>query len=196
MCSLVIGEIIKHGAYISVIYNYVQRPFLHMSWEKEEARSRHVDFQCVKSKSITNLLEAAAAADEPAQQPNPPVQLQQQQQPGGAAADIVPPQPSQSEPYPDMQLPPDAEWPPDGAAAVGNFTVHYGEACTYLLTHNHIASPRLLYKPVCDDVSRHCDSIISHVSTCQCVQDAIHNSWVWIYNSVVAVCSFILNKYE
>lgn len=31
-----------------------------MSWEKEEARSRHVDFQCVKSKSITNLLEAAA----------------------------------------------------------------------------------------------------------------------------------------
>ena len=31
-----------------------------MSWEKEENRSRHVDFQCVKSKSITNLLEAAA----------------------------------------------------------------------------------------------------------------------------------------
>ena len=26
-----------------------------MSWEKEEAKSRHVDFQCVKSKSITNL---------------------------------------------------------------------------------------------------------------------------------------------
>ena len=44
-----------------MIYNYVQRPFLHMSWEKEEAKSRHVDFQCVKSKSITNLLEAAAA---------------------------------------------------------------------------------------------------------------------------------------
>ena len=47
--------------YFAVIYNYVQRPFLHMSWEKEEAKSRHVDFQCVKSKSITNLLEAAAA---------------------------------------------------------------------------------------------------------------------------------------
>jgi BTB/POZ domain-containing protein 10 len=31
-----------------------------MSWEKEEAKSRHVDFQCVKSKSITNLAEAAA----------------------------------------------------------------------------------------------------------------------------------------
>lgn len=43
-----------------VIYNYVQRPFIHMSWEKEEAKSRHVDFQCVKSKSITNLAEAAA----------------------------------------------------------------------------------------------------------------------------------------
>ena len=23
-----------------------------MSWEKEEAKSRHVDFQCVKSKSV------------------------------------------------------------------------------------------------------------------------------------------------
>ena len=31
-----------------------------MSWEKEEAKSRHVDFQCVKSKSITNLSEVAA----------------------------------------------------------------------------------------------------------------------------------------
>lgn len=31
-----------------------------MSWEKEEAKSRHVDFQCVKSKSVTNLSEAAA----------------------------------------------------------------------------------------------------------------------------------------
>ncbi|XP_029657137.1 BTB/POZ domain-containing protein KCTD20 [Octopus sinensis] len=46
-----------------VIYNYVQRPFLRMSWEKEEAKSRHVDFQCVKSKSVTNL--AAAASDTP-----------------------------------------------------------------------------------------------------------------------------------
>lgn len=38
-----------------VIYNYIQRPFILMSWEKE--KSRHVDFQCVRSKSITNLLE-------------------------------------------------------------------------------------------------------------------------------------------
>ncbi|XP_015520515.1 BTB/POZ domain-containing protein 10 isoform X4 [Neodiprion pinetum] len=43
-----------------VIYNYVQRPFIHMSWEKEEAKSRHVDFQCLKSKSVTNLAEATA----------------------------------------------------------------------------------------------------------------------------------------
>jgi len=41
-----------------VIYNYVQRPFIRMSWEKEEAKSRHVDFQCVKSKSVSNLPEA------------------------------------------------------------------------------------------------------------------------------------------
>ena len=31
-----------------------------MSWEKEEAKSRHVDFQCVTSKSVTNLTEAVA----------------------------------------------------------------------------------------------------------------------------------------
>lgn len=37
-----------------------------MSWEKEEGKSRHVDFQCVKSKSTTNL--AAAAADIPQDQ--------------------------------------------------------------------------------------------------------------------------------
>ncbi|XP_013400931.1 BTB/POZ domain-containing protein 10 [Lingula anatina] len=54
----------RPGGRSEVIYNYVQRPFIHMSWEKEEAKSRHVDFQCVKtSKSITNL--AAAAADTP-----------------------------------------------------------------------------------------------------------------------------------
>lgn len=64
-----------------VVYNYVQRPFIHMSWEKEEARSRHVDFQCVKSKSITNLADAVA---------EPEIY----QQPALAA----PPQPS--EPYP------------------------------------------------------------------------------------------------
>lgn len=28
-----------------------------MSWEKQEAKSRHVDFQCVRSKSITSLVD-------------------------------------------------------------------------------------------------------------------------------------------
>lgn len=47
-----------------IIYNYVQRPAIHMSWEKEEAKSRHVDFQCVKlSKSVTNLSEALDPID-------------------------------------------------------------------------------------------------------------------------------------
>uniref|UniRef100_A0A183SHS8 BTB_3 domain-containing protein n=1 Tax=Schistocephalus solidus TaxID=70667 RepID=A0A183SHS8_SCHSO len=40
---------------IEAIYNYVQRPFLRMSWEQEENKSRHVDFQCVKSKSVSDL---------------------------------------------------------------------------------------------------------------------------------------------
>lgn len=47
-----------------VIYSYVQRPFVRMSWEKEESKSRHVDFQCVKTKTGTpGLVEAV---DEPA----------------------------------------------------------------------------------------------------------------------------------
>lgn len=46
----------RSGARPEVIYNYVQRPFLRLSWENEEAKSRHVDFQCVRSKSITDLV--------------------------------------------------------------------------------------------------------------------------------------------
>ena len=53
----------RPGGRREVIYNYAQRPFIHMSWEKEEAKSRHVDFQCVKSKSLTNLLEAIVPAE-------------------------------------------------------------------------------------------------------------------------------------
>ena len=35
--------------------------FLHMSWVKEEVKSRHhLDIRCAKSKSVTNLAEAAA----------------------------------------------------------------------------------------------------------------------------------------
>lgn len=55
-----------------------------MSWEKEEAKSRHVDFQCVKSKSITNLADltggeadaaagAVALAGPPDEFPIPPL---------------------------------------------------------------------------------------------------------------------------
>lgn len=50
----------RSGSRPEVIYNYVQRPFIRMSWEKEEAKSRHVDFQCVPSKSSTNLAEGDA----------------------------------------------------------------------------------------------------------------------------------------
>lgn len=32
-----------------------------MSWEKQEAKSRHVDFQCVRSKSITSLVDGISA---------------------------------------------------------------------------------------------------------------------------------------
>ncbi|EPQ17335.1 BTB/POZ domain-containing protein KCTD20 [Myotis brandtii] len=48
----------RPGGRSEVIYNYVQRPFIQMSWEKEEGKSRHVDFQCVQSKSLTNLVAA------------------------------------------------------------------------------------------------------------------------------------------
>lgn len=45
----------RPGLRPEAIYNYVQCPFLRMSWEKEENKSRHVDFQCVKSKSVNDL---------------------------------------------------------------------------------------------------------------------------------------------
>ncbi|NXP22866.1 PREDICTED: BTB/POZ domain-containing protein 10 isoform X1 [Lepidothrix coronata] len=91
----------RPGGRPEVIYNYVQRPFIRMSWEKEEGKSRHVDFQCVKSKSITNL--AAAAADIPQDQlvvmhPTPQVD----------ELDILPihPPPNNSEMDPEGQNPP------------------------------------------------------------------------------------------
>jgi len=78
----------RPGGRAEVIYNYVQRPFIHMSWEKEEAKSRHVDFQCVKSKSVTNLSEAAA--DHPIDNPDHPIdgnrQFNEAGAGGGAAA--------------------------------------------------------------------------------------------------------------
>nr|WOE90271.1 BTB/POZ domain-containing protein 10-like protein [Scolopendra mutilans] len=86
----------RPGGRPEVIYNYVQRPFIRMSWEKEEAKSRHVDFQCVKSKSITNLASAAAdGALETVNQPEGAV--------GGIEDEIIIPSPN--EPYPEVQLP-------------------------------------------------------------------------------------------
>ncbi|KAJ9578368.1 hypothetical protein L9F63_005400 [Diploptera punctata] len=100
----------RAGGRAEVIYNYVQRPFIHMSWEKEEAKSRHVDFQCVKSKSVTNLAEATA---DPVLEldaggnivPVPPVQGPEPEE--GAVGGILPPQPSANEPYPELPLPPE-----------------------------------------------------------------------------------------
>lgn len=97
----------RPGGRPEVIYNYVQRPFIRMSWEKEEAKSRHVDFQCVKSKSITNL--AAAAADGAME----PVVAQASEgaigglDEEGAVGMALLPQPSPNEPYPEIQLPPE-----------------------------------------------------------------------------------------
>lgn len=79
-----------------VIYNYVQRPFISLSWEMEESKSRHVDFQTVlKSKSITNL--AAAAADTP--EDHGLVELAQQEVANGLDGVPLPPPPSREEPY-------------------------------------------------------------------------------------------------
>lgn len=74
-----------------MIYNYVQRPFIHMSWEKEEAKSRHVDFQCVKSKSVTNLAEATA---------DPALELDSRGNPIVVAPTIAEPGPMQLEMQP------------------------------------------------------------------------------------------------
>jgi len=52
------------GPRTEVIYNYVQRPFLIMSWEQQVGRSKHVDFRTVKRTSMSSLL---AAADDGAQ---------------------------------------------------------------------------------------------------------------------------------
>ncbi|KAA0711745.1 BTB/POZ domain-containing protein KCTD20 [Triplophysa tibetana] len=48
----------RPGGRSEVIYSYVQRPFIQLSWEKEEGKSRHVDFQCVRSRSVPNLIAA------------------------------------------------------------------------------------------------------------------------------------------
>jgi hypothetical protein len=93
----------RPGGKHEVIYNYAQRPFIHMSWEKQEAKSRHVDFQCVRSKSVTSLVDggadpgpeivaAALAAGSNAVIP-----------PEARLPDPIPP----NEPYPDVELAPE-----------------------------------------------------------------------------------------
>lgn len=77
-----------------------------MSWEKEEAKSRHVDFQCVKSKSITNIAEASA---DPAIDQHPPAPEVVQQQGEDGSIQVIPPQPSPSEPYVDINLLPEGD---------------------------------------------------------------------------------------
>ena len=59
-CSSFFTNTHTHTHTHSVVYNYVQRPFLRMSWEKDEAKSRHVDFTCVKIK--TDIAPDAEAA--------------------------------------------------------------------------------------------------------------------------------------
>lgn len=94
----------RPGGRAEVIYNYVQRPFLRMSWEKEEAKSRHVDFQCVRSKSITNLSTTGSEGAVHQEHPQPVIEQAQD-----GTINVIPPQPSPSEPYPEVQLPPEAE---------------------------------------------------------------------------------------
>ncbi|XP_002731387.1 BTB/POZ domain-containing protein 10-like [Saccoglossus kowalevskii] len=85
----------RPGGRPEVIYNYVQRPFLHMSWEKEENKSRHVDFQCVRSKSITNLVTASEAENQVVQPPHPDQE--------GAALLVAPVEIYPDEPIPDPE---------------------------------------------------------------------------------------------
>uniref|UniRef100_A0A8C5LT73 BTB domain-containing protein n=1 Tax=Leptobrachium leishanense TaxID=445787 RepID=A0A8C5LT73_9ANUR len=56
----------RPGGKSEVIYNYVQRPFIQLSWEKEEGKSRHVDFQCVTSKLVsTSSVTVANVSEDP-----------------------------------------------------------------------------------------------------------------------------------
>ncbi|XP_015198026.2 BTB/POZ domain-containing protein KCTD20 isoform X1 [Lepisosteus oculatus] len=63
----------RPGGRSEVIYNYVQRPFIQLSWEKEEGKSRHVDFQCVRSKSVPNLVTVGEGVAPAAHHPLPQV---------------------------------------------------------------------------------------------------------------------------
>ncbi|CAF4730570.1 unnamed protein product [Rotaria socialis] len=78
------------------IYSYIQRPFLRMSWEKEEAKSRHVDFQCVRSRSVNSLIDVNDDQNSGNALPFPFLEIAQNQ--------MIPPPPSPRELFP--ALPP------------------------------------------------------------------------------------------
>jgi len=78
----------RPGGKAEVIYSYVQRPFIHMSWEKEEAKSRHVDFACPIVKSKSNPSLATAASDPVTADYGAP--MPQADPNGGAAAAAAP----------------------------------------------------------------------------------------------------------
>lgn len=48
------------GDKLEVVYNYEQRVFIKLSWEREDSKSRHVDFQCVRARAPTSLATAQA----------------------------------------------------------------------------------------------------------------------------------------
>jgi len=79
------------------IYSYIQRPFIRMSWEKEEAKSRHVDFQCVRSRSVNSLFDTTDDNQSSSALLLPFLEAAHQQQ-------ILPPPPSPRELFP--ALPP------------------------------------------------------------------------------------------
>lgn len=41
------------GTKCEVVYNYEQRPFIKLSWEQEDSKSRHVNFQTVRGRRQT-----------------------------------------------------------------------------------------------------------------------------------------------
>lgn len=42
----------ERGEKVEAVYNYEQRPFIRLSWEREEAKSCHVDFSLVLSRPV------------------------------------------------------------------------------------------------------------------------------------------------
>ncbi|CAB1420163.1 unnamed protein product [Pleuronectes platessa] len=125
----------RPGGRPEVIYNYVQRPFIRMSWEKEEGKSRHVDFQCVKSKSTTNL--AAAAADIPQDQlvelppPGPQVdELDTLPPPAANDPHSAPPQPAQA-----LEGPTQQDSPSPAALSLAHGNQQHGSSYTQARYH-------------------------------------------------------------